>query len=487
MRLRIGSVLLLLWLGSARAEVPIGLEPMESRTSGVESSCLATGDFNEDGFGDVAVGNWGDDSVTLFLGSSEDAFQEEAPSFATQGTNPVAILSHDLNGDGHLDLALAHFWTDTVAILLGDGTGSFKHAPESPFLVGTNPRGFDVGDLDEDGVPDLAVTSRRYDKIHVFLGAGDGTFDPAPESPLDLGYCYGPVAVRFGLFDGDGHLDMAVACSDTGTLSICKGDGTGVFVLSEPHSIEVGGHPKYIVASHLNVEDAWLDLAVVTQEGMHVTVLLGDGQGWFEEEASSPYPVGLLPRGITVGDLNRDGRRDLITANSGGEDVTVLEGDGHGRFRRMGDPYLDGEPIQTSLLDVDEDGRPDIVGAAWTRGVLATLRNTTPRNLEDLVLTETAEGTRADFGLVGGAASYDLVRGRVEELGETVPRVDLGGLLCLENDSLDASSLGDEDGELPAAGRAFFYLVRYHDGGTGSYGPSTRGFERVPGPGDCPD
>jgi hypothetical protein len=479
--------LLLLWPGLASAEVPIGLDLLTPRPSGVESSCLATGDFNEDGLPDVAVGNWGDHTVTLFLGSAEDSFEEVAPRFETLGTNPVAILSHDLDGDGHLDLAVLHFWTNTLAILLGDGAGSFDHAPESPFAVGENPRGMDVGDLDEDGVPDLAVTSRLNDDIRILLGGGDGTFDPAPDSPVDLKHCAGPVGVRLGRFDGDDHLDLAAICSDSGDLAICLGDGKGAFVQDERNAIDVGRHPKYLVASYLNVEDTWLDLALVTQGADLVRVLLGDGAGWFEEEAGSPYFVGTTPRGLTVGDLNRDGRQDLITANTGGVDLTILEGDGRGRFRWMGDPYLDGEPMQTALLDVDEDGRPDIVGAAWTDGVLATLRNTTPRALEDLMVAETPDGTRVDFGLVEGASSYDLVRGKVEALREMVPRVELDELLCLENDSPDASSLGDEDQGLPMAGRAFFYLVRYYDGATGSYGPSTGGFERVPGSGDCPD
>jgi hypothetical protein len=453
----------------------------------VESSCLASGDFNEDGLPDVAVGNWGDDTVTLFLGSAEDSFEQVAPRFETLGINPVALLSRDLDRDGHLDLAVLHFWTNTLAILLGDGAGSFDHAPGSPFPVGASPRGLDAGDLDGDGTLDLVVTSRRFDEVHVFLGGGDGTFDPAPDSPLDLKYCYGPVGVRLGRFDGDDHLDLAVICSDSGGLAICLGDGNGVFVQDERNAIDVGLHPKYVVASHLNVEDAWLDLALVSQDGDLVRVLLGDGEGWFEEEASSPYPVGITPRGLTVGDLNRDGRRDLIAANTGGVGVTILEGDGHGRFRWMGEPYLDGEPMQTALVDVDEDGRPDIVGAAWTYGVLATLRNDTPRNLEDLALSETSDGTRVEFGLVEGATSYDLVRGKVESLRRAVPRVELGDLICLENDSPDASSLGHEDRELPVAGQAFFYLVRYFDGATGSYGPSTRALERVPGPGDCPD
>jgi hypothetical protein len=321
----------------------------------------------------------------------------------------------------------------------------------------------------------------------VYLGDSTGAFVPGPESPFFIRHGFGPTSVRFGRYDGDSHLDFAVACSDSRNLTVFYGDGTGVFAQAERPPIVIGKHPKYVVKSHLNIEDSWLDLAIVCQEGQSVSVLLGDGEGWFTYAPGSPHSVGFLPRGLEVGDLNRDGRQDLVAANSAGVTLTHLQGDGHGDFKFMEDLFVDNEPIQPGLADFDGNGLLDIASANRIFGTMGALVNTSAFTLEDVGLDETELGTRLAFEDVQGAQTYDVIRGDLAAVIQTIPRVELGEVLCLENDSPDSSTCGDEDPDRPAPGEAFFYLVRYFDGRTGSYGPSSRGFERIPLQGDCPD
>ena len=85
------------------------------------------------------------------------------------------------------------------------------------------------------------------------------------------------------------------------------------------------------------------------------------------------------------------------------------------------------------------------------------------------------------------ATSYDFVRGDLVELSESAAGVDVGTVVCLENDSTDRTTIGDEDIEIPAPGQGFFYLARFNASpGSGSYGGSTQNRDREPSAGDCP-
>ncbi len=81
--------------------------------------------------------------------------------------------------------------------------------------------------------------------------------------------------------------------------------------------------------------------------------------------------------------------------------------------------------------------------------------------------------------------SYDVIRGQLGQIVETQVVIDLGTVVCIENDSPDASTLGWEDAALPNPGEAFFYLVEYDDGTSSTYGTESADKPRAPGPGDC--
>ena len=83
------------------------------------------------------------------------------------------------------------------------------------------------------------------------------------------------------------------------------------------------------------------------------------------------------------------------------------------------------------------------------------------------------------------ALSYDVNRGRLGNITPTNTVIDLGPVVCIEDDSPDASTTGSEDLELPEPGTVFFYLVGYHDGTTSTYGSESANLPRAPGPGSC--
>src|SRR5262249_30844971 len=135
---------------------------------------IATGDFNKDGKIDLAIANKGIPGsstdlggVLVFLGNGDGSFQ--SPASYGAGTNLTFITAADVNGDGAADLMVATRPPNSgyqIGVLLGNGNGTFKPATYNPTTYG--PNWIAVGDLDGDGKMDLAIAH--------CCGATDTTF-----------------------------------------------------------------------------------------------------------------------------------------------------------------------------------------------------------------------------------------------------------------------------------------------------------------------
>ena len=149
------------------------------------------------------------------------------------GTTPQGIVTGDFNADGKIDLAVANYGDNTVSILLGNGDGTFTL--QSLIAVGVNPEWLAVGDFNEDGKTDLAVVNFTGNTVSILIGNGDGTF--APHSSPSPGAS--PFAVAAGDFNADGHLDLAVTNYAANTVTILLGNGNGTFAAGTPLAVGV--------------------------------------------------------------------------------------------------------------------------------------------------------------------------------------------------------------------------------------------------------
>jgi uncharacterized protein (TIGR03437 family) len=373
--------------------------------SGTSPIYVIAGDFNGDGKPDLAIVNNVSNNVTVVLGDGSGGFTASPGSPFAVGTNPTFVAVGDFNGDGIQDLAVANFGDNTVTVLLGNGLGRFTEAMGSPFAAGNGAYAVAVGDFNGDGIQDLAIADGGGTTVTVLLGNGSAGFTASQGSPFTVGN--NPVALAVGDFNGDGIQDLAVGNYNDNTVSVLLGDGFGGFGTPMGSPLTVGTTPASVVVADFN-GDGKQDLATANTFDNTVTVLLGNGSGGFTEAMNSPFAVGSYPTSVTVGDFNGDGIPDLATANDGGTNVTVLLGNGLGGFTTAaGSPFGVGSgPDAVVGGDFNGDGIQDLVAANEDDNTVTVLLGAlTPTNS---VLSTTSSTTSSLTIFVGQSVPLTL-------------------------------------------------------------------------------
>ncbi len=281
------------------------------------------------------------------------------------GSNPNSVTVGDFNNDGNSDLAVSNYASNNVSVLLGNGTGGFEAIGN--FEVGSSPFSVTVGDFNKDGNSDLAVANLDSSDVSVLFGDGSGSFGAA--SNFSVGS--NPVSVIVGDFNKDGKSDLAVANLGSNDVSVLLGNGSGGF--ATPTTFGVGSSPYSVTVGDFN-KDGNSDLAVTNAGSNNISVLLGNGSGGFA--AASSFAVGSSPFSVTVGDFNKDGNSDLAVANAGSSNISVLLGNGSGSFGAATTFGVGSSPNSVTVGDFDKDGNSDLaVANAGSNNISVLLGN----------------------------------------------------------------------------------------------------------------
>jgi len=352
-----------------------------------------------------------------------------APTFAAPIVyqlpgDSTSVAVSDVNGDGIPDIIVGYRDSNQVSVLLGDGDGTFQR----PATYSTGPGatngnfGLAVADVNGDGKPDIVATTVPDDitaagSLSVLLNNGDGTFG----SPTLYTVGHTPTSVAIADVNGDGKPDLIVGNYGDGdyghnNIGVLLGNGNGTFQTQVEYPTAGGGdNPFSIAVGDLN-GDGKLDVVTTNNHDDSVSVLLGNGDGSFQAPIS--YAAGNGPDYVTIGDVNGDGIPDLfvVDENSNTNTVAVLLGKGDGTF---GSPTLYNAPganFGGAIADINGDGKPDLIAGT-----------------EVNILLGKGDGT-FDPGIPvsGGAnriAAADLTGNGKTDIVSTIP----GGVVVQEN------------------------------------------------------
>lgn len=333
---------------------------------------LATGDFNSDGVLDLVVGIENPAppyTLKMLLGDGTGAFGSPFTVAMVGSFAPTEMVATDLNGDGNMDLAVAHL---DITLFIGNGAGAFVNQVTLPSGFPPNfgrLSSVQVGDINGDGNMDVAAAGVRSTNdtgvFKTFLADGNGSFI----NGFTVDFPFPSASMASGDFNSDGHIDFAVTEPRSNVLRVLLGNGEGAFDVSDsPGNMESWG---FIVVQDFN-RDGKLDLAVSSHS---IQILLGDGTGRFI--FSSAYAVGESFQ-IASADFNRDNKQDLIVACGAGlptkDPAVLLIGDGFGEFAG---PLLfpidaDVTFTTTAVSDFNLDGKDD-AAVGSTDGVVVLL------------------------------------------------------------------------------------------------------------------
>ncbi|HEX8190360.1 MAG TPA: FG-GAP-like repeat-containing protein, partial [Pyrinomonadaceae bacterium] len=393
--------------------------PVRSPTAGREVSRLTVGDFDGDGNPDLGATNGTSADVNALLGNGAGSFTV-GPAYVA-GIFPDELVAADYDGDGRQDLAVLNrnLFTDEggVTVLAGTGAGGFVGArsflttrPQlravevtaddftgdgrldllsvntldvtlmpglapgefgPPVVVasggnfggGIDTSSYSTRDFNGDGRPDLAFLALdssngvSQSRVKVFFNNGSGAFTAASDTLLPFN-----TNALFRDFNGDGYQDLVIR--EFPKLSIRLGNAQGGFGASSTILAQFTPSAYVLKAGDFN-GDGRPDLVISTTESgpftseVKLRVLYGDGQGGFSAPADVPF--GGYASTILTGDLNGDGRDDMVTVVGATRKLRTLMSDAAGGFTAGPDFPAGADPSRPFLHDLNGDARPDLV------------------------------------------------------------------------------------------------------------------------------
>lgn len=375
-----------------------------------DGAAYLTGHIDGDSNIDLVMADYGDDTLSVFLGNGDGTF---AARTTLQGVDNAAFPRlADLNGDERLDLfAGSRGASGTLDVFIGNGNGTFE--ARKSYASDVQIFSSEAADMNNDGILDIVSDHLILGTISVYIGNGDGTFQARTSFQTPATYMQ-PANV-WDLND-DGNLDAVAADRDSDSALVLLGNGDGTFKAAVQYA--AGDNPHISIAD-VN-RDGIIDLLSVGEDDDSLNILFGKGDGTFEQKKSYQAPAAPTIVYSYGNDFNQDGLFDIAVLGSTDNVLAIYDGQTDGISGAYKTHSLLAGMTVAIPTDLNSDNVLDLIVDAPADGALHTLLSNTTQTIEmphlymlnqegaqnavaDLTLG--LEIVTADLGAVGAAQS----------------------------------------------------------------------------------
>lgn len=245
------------------------------KKTGVLPRSVSIGDLDGDGKADLAVANAGDGTVSLYRNTSSGvgniSFEDKID---LSGSSPYFVSIEDLDHDGMADLTIANSSLTDNSVSIIKNTGNFNFDTQLDYTTGLKPWSVSVGDFDGDNNIDLAVANLSNSSVSVFRNENVSPGIIKFSEKIDFTVGQDPHSIVIGDLNNDGLPDMAVTNAASNSISVLRNTSkeAGNITFSIHEIYETGSQPFSVSGGDLN-EDGKPELAVVNLQSYTLSIL----------------------------------------------------------------------------------------------------------------------------------------------------------------------------------------------------------------------